>query len=150
MKKTVPIKNIDILEGMQPEDGSPAESKEPSQMDNSLIKMLQKSQMMCSEIGSKELDALEAPTKSFDEGMDKSDTYRSHTANNRSVKAKPGIFAYQAELLAQEHSPIRSRQNMRYSGAGEPQVGYETFKTLEALEEVQEQEDGPIILKRGV
>ena len=38
--------------------------------------------MMCSDIGSKELDHLEAPTKSFDEGNDKSDI----SANNRSIK----------------------------------------------------------------
>ena len=62
---------------------------------------------MASDIGSKELDQFEAPTKSFDEGNDKSDI----SANNRSIKYRQSIFAYHNGLIQTEHSPIRSRQH---------------------------------------
>ena len=70
---------------------------------------------MGSDIGSKELDHLEAPTKSFDEGQDKSDI----SANNRSIKYQPNIFAYHNGLISTEHSPIRSRQAQRISNVGD-------------------------------
>lgn len=71
---------------------------------------------MGSDIGSKELDHLEPPTKSFDEGHNKSDI----SANNRSIKYKPNIFAYHNGFMSNEHSPIRSRQNQRMSITNHP------------------------------
>lgn len=102
-------------------------------MDNSLIKMLQKSNIMHSEIESKELDEVEPPTKSFDEGQDKSDRDRSQNANNRSIKFKAGIFGQHGGFLSQEHSPIRSRQNMRYAGPQEQQVAQEAAAGLDKI-----------------
>jgi len=66
--------------------------------------------MMGSDIGSKELDGIDPPTKSFDEAHNKSDI----SANNRSIKYRP-IITYNNGSITQEHSPIRARQYQRYS-----------------------------------